>query len=55
MLDLLGFLQDLVSLGRIPLRDIPARGESGGWVLGALILVGAIVLATVQALSARGP
>jgi len=52
---LLGFLLDLFSVGRIPLKDIPARGEAGGWVLGVIVLVGAIALAAIQALSARAP
>jgi hypothetical protein len=50
---LLGILLELVSVGRIPLKDVPARGEAGGWILGVLVLVGAIALATIQALLAR--
>jgi hypothetical protein len=50
---LLGFLLDLVSVGRIPLNDVPTRGDAGGWILGVLVLVGATALATIQALLAR--
>jgi hypothetical protein len=41
--------------GRIFLRDIPIRGEGGGWIGGALILAAVVVLALLQGAGSSKP
>jgi hypothetical protein len=45
----------ILSSGRIFLRDIPTRGEGSGWIGGALILAAVVVLAFLQAAGSSNP